>query len=134
MFFGIYDCEKNDYLYFYETIATARAAANSLIMHVSELEIRSIAYGQPFKNAKIVEKISCTVNAGNIFTFATLYNELNKEQKDFLREIKNNPKCTYANISLVPGPWEKVFLLLAEKPLFTENAVSFHKIFIPDFV
>lgn len=134
MIFGLFDAQKKEYLYFYETLKTARSVAATLVMHVADLEIRRLEFGQPFKNAACVEKVSCSVNAGNIFTFAVLYNQLNEEQKNFLREIKNNPRCTYANTSLVPGPWNEVFRLLAEKPLFTENAVSFTKICIPDFV
>lgn len=120
-----------EYLYFFTTLKDAQASALMLTPHVPELEIRGIYDGQPLARAFCVQKMHETVNVGNILKFHALYEQLDTEQREFLKDIQKNAKCQYVNFSLIDGPWKQMFELLAENPVFTEGRVTFRKIQIP---
>ncbi len=125
MIFGLYDviCEKP--FCFYENLEEAQRAAIELFR--GDIEIRR------FSDFKVVN-MGPTVNIENQMKFQEVCRYLNEEQRRFLREIRSNPKCQYANTMCVKGPWREVFQLLAENPVFYGYTVTFDSIQVPEFV
>jgi len=134
MFYGLFDINARKYVCFYTTVDEAYAGLFALPHENREAEIHELQFGQPISHAKIIQTAVPSVNMENVFKFYSMCQYLNSEQREFLKELKSNSRCTYANISLVEGPWIEIFKLIAEKPLFTENAVSFNRLHIPDIL